>query len=195
MAADANGSTRCSPVLPLWKSYCIFFVNWFVPEMSPTLCYQTLLRGLTDRSLIKSEPPGVLLCFSAERWWAWRGGRFNTQSLLLLLSVGAKHRDGLGVRSVRWFNGRSEAAWGDGFNHICLLITLPSAASELRPDINAIQVQPPPPFTTKTVKTCYDKVLFQVAFAALMLTRKGVRTGKKLHTSWIPLINLTRDAL
>lgn len=38
------------------------------------------------------------------------GGRFNTQSSLLLLSVGAKHRDGLGVRSVRWFNGRSEAA-------------------------------------------------------------------------------------
>jgi len=105
-------------------------------------------------------------------------------SSLFSLSVGAKQCDGLDIESVHGFNGKSKAAWGDGFNHICLLITLPSAALVLCWDINSIQqLNTPPPSLPQTRSVPY--VLVSVQIVLLYMLKSTIRdchTDKRMNT-------------
>lgn len=141
----------------------VFYSPWrFVPGMSPALYHQIPAQGL-QWQIFNKEWASWSVSYVLER----RDWRFESvvTNVFLPVSVGAKQCDGLGMRSVRWFNGRSKAAWGDGFNHICLLITLPSAALVLHWDISGSQLPPSYKNNTPANAIFYKHSLWTVAIS------------------------------
>lgn len=141
--------------LLLSMQICFQDIRAFI-RMSETLSLQTSALGHRWQIFNKERASWSVSYVSGRRDWRFEGC-CNKQSSLPLLSVGAKQCDGLGMRSVRWFNGRSKAAWGDGFNHICLLITLPSAALVLYWDINGSQLPPSSNMNNKPQNIIHSK--------------------------------------
>lgn len=77
--------------------------------MSPTLYQQTPALGL-GWQIFNKERASWSVSYVSGGQIAGFEGVVAKRSSLSSLSVGAKQRDGLGMRSVRWFNGRSKAA-------------------------------------------------------------------------------------